>query len=134
MTEYLLDSCALIAFFAAEPEAVILKEMFLKGENSKFYLNFVNYGEVIYNLRLKGYSEENIIKVQNRIKNYLDIQFLKTDDFETVELACDFKAKGGVSYFDAFILASAKKKKLTIVTKDQEFKKFEKQVKILWLK
>jgi predicted nucleic acid-binding protein len=133
MKEYILDSCALLAYFMDEKEADHMEEILLKAEQN-LYLNFVNYGEALYILRNRGFPKESVLKVQNRIKNYLGIEFLKTDDFETVELACDFKAKGGISYFDAFILASAKKKKLTIITKDQEFKKFEKEVKILWLK
>ena len=130
--KYLLDSCALISYILGEEEAVTIKDL-LKNTKHQFFLNYINYGEILFILGKKGLKNEVLEEVKNSLKHYLSITFLKTDNFEIIELASELKTKGGLAYFDALILATSKKYKLTIITKDQEFKKFSKDFQILFL-
>lgn len=130
--KYLLDSCALISYVMGEKEALAVKDL-LKNTKNEFFLNYINYGEILFILGKKGLKTQALEEVKNSLKYYLNITFLKTDTFEIIELASELKTKGGLAYFDALVLASSQKHKLTIVTKDQEFKKFSKDFKILFL-
>jgi predicted nucleic acid-binding protein len=49
------------------------------------------------------------------------------------EIAADYKLEGGISYADCFLLVEAEKHGGLIVTKDKEFKKFEKRLNIHWI-
>lgn len=53
---------------------------------------------------------------------------------DLVRLAAIYKAKGGLSFADGFVLATAKTLKGKIVTGDPKLKKLEKEMEILWLK
>lgn len=54
-------------------------------------------------------------------------------DKELVVLAAERKVKGGLSFADCFVWATAKRWETGIVTGDPEFRVFEKEAKILWL-
>jgi predicted nucleic acid-binding protein len=130
---YLLDSCALIAYFLGEKEGEVVKNI-LNDSNNSFYLNYVNYGEILFSLGKKGYNLDLLEEIQENLKFYLRIHFISTDDFKIVELAAKYKIDGGLSYFDALILANSQAENLTILTKDSEFEKFTKDFKIQILK
>jgi predicted nucleic acid-binding protein len=129
---YLLDSCALISYILGESEAEKMKDLLFDSKNS-FFLNYVNYGEVLFVLGKNGLKKEKLEIIKENLKSFLDIKFLSTDDFDTIEMAADYKIDGGLSYFDALILACSNKHNLTIITKDSEFKKFTSKFKILFL-
>jgi predicted nucleic acid-binding protein len=129
---YILDSCALISYIMGESEATKVKDL-LASNNNSFYLNYINYGEVIFTLEKKGLDKKSLEEVKSILKEFLDIKFLKVGSFEMVEMAAELKIRGGLSYFDALILASSKKYELTIITKDSEFNKFRKDFQILFL-
>jgi|688.fasta_scaffold218791_3 predicted nucleic acid-binding protein len=129
---YILDSCALISYILGEEEALKVKDL-LSDSSHIFYLNYVNYGEVIFTLGKKGLSEQILSQTKENLKSYLGLEFLKTDDFEIIETAAKYKIGGGLSYFDALILANSLKHGLKIITKDSEFKKFSKEFDILFL-
>ena len=130
--EYILDACVLISYILGEKEALKVKDLLFNLDNT-FYLNYSNYGEVIFTLGKKDLSESILNQIKDNLKNYLGLEFLKTDNFETVEIAAKYKINGGLSYFDALILASSKIHDLKIITKDSEFKKFTKDFDILFL-
>ena len=48
-------------------------------------------------------------------------------------LAAGFKARGGLSYADAFAAALAKERNAGLLTGDPELKTLENEIKILWL-
>lgn len=130
--KYILDSCVLISYILGEKEALKVKNL-LSETNNTFYLNYMNYGEVIFTLAKKGLSEEVLTQIKENLKSYLGLVFIKTDDFDIIETAAKYKTDGGLSYFDALILASGQKYDLKIITKDSEFKKFSKGFDILFL-
>jgi predicted nucleic acid-binding protein len=130
--KYILDSCALLSYILGEKEALVMKDLLLNSKNT-FYLNYINYGEIIFTLGKKGLQEKKLEVVKDNLKLYLGIKFVQTDNFEVVEMAANYKIDGGLSYFDALILASSKKYNLKIITKDKEFKKFSSEFDILFL-
>jgi predicted nucleic acid-binding protein len=130
--KYILDSCALLSYILGEKEALVMKDLLTDSKNT-FYLNYINYGEIIFTLGKKGLQEKKLEVVKDNLKLYLGIKFVQTDNFEVIEMAANYKIDGGLSYFDALILASSKKYNLKIITKDKEFKKFSEEFDILFL-
>jgi len=130
--KYILDSCALLSYILGEKEALGMKDLLTDSKNT-FYLNYINYGEIIFTLGKKGLQEKKLEVVKDNLKLFLGIKFIQTDNFEVVEMAANYKIDGGLSYFDGLILASSKKHNLKIITKDKEFKKFSEEFDILFL-
>lgn len=130
--KYILDSCALLSYILGEKEALVMKDLLTDSKNT-FYLNYINYGEIIFTLGKKGLQEKKLEVVKDNLKLFLGIKFVPTDNFEVVEMAANYKIDVGLSYFDALILASSKKHNLKIITKDKEFKKFSEDFDILFL-
>ena len=52
---------------------------------------------------------------------------------DLARLAAGFKARGGLSYADAFAAALAKERNAGLLTGDPELKSLEKEIKIIWL-
>jgi predicted nucleic acid-binding protein len=55
-------------------------------------------------------------------------------DLKLARQAAIYKARGGMSYGDAYAAALAKEKKAEIVTGDAKLKRLDKEIKIHWLK
>jgi predicted nucleic acid-binding protein len=54
-------------------------------------------------------------------------------DRDLTRLAAGFKARGGLSYADAFAAALAKERNAGLLTGDPELKSLDKEIKILWI-
>src|SRR3989344_3129552 len=106
--EYIIDSSALLAICLNEPEAEKMEWQLIRAREGKssLFLSVVQYGEIL-----------SIIPV----------------DRSTAEEAATAKARGGISYPDALVIATAKDRHAIILTKDREFQKFSKEVSIEWL-
>ncbi|MFZ4681399.1 MAG: type II toxin-antitoxin system VapC family toxin [Terrimicrobiaceae bacterium] len=129
----ILDSWALMAFFKGEPAALEVRSRFdLAAESGvPLALCVINWGEVVYQFERVGggSAAESVI---SDIGN-LPIEVVSADQ-DLTRIAASFKAKGGLSYADAFAAALAKDRKAELITGDPEFKVVEKEIKIDWLK
>lgn len=128
-----LDSWSLLAYFKEEKAGFKVKELLHQAAKNQInlHLNLLNWGEIYYQI-LRRFGKERLRKIITVIEQS-PIKLMPVDK-ELVILASEQKAKGGLSFADCFVLATAKRLKGLIVTGDPEFKVLEKEVEILWLK
>jgi len=128
---YVLDSSSLLCLFKGEKEANFIEKILEKSKNKKvnLYMPSIQYGEILY-ITQREFGIEKKNEIQDILDN-LPIKIFEIDKKLSIE-AAKFKAQGGISYPDCFVIAIAIKLNAKIITKDKEFKKFEKQVSIQW--
>lgn len=124
---YVLDSCALIAFFRQEEGASIVAKIFEGAAEHDFlvYIHKATIAEVYYDtLRFAGKDEaERILKVLASLP-VLPLSIFNNNFIKSIGY---FKVNHKVSFADCFVLASAFIKKATIITSDHhEFGSIEK--------
>ncbi len=132
MERYILDSYAIFVFLNHEKGFQKVKTLLQnKGkENREICLSVLSLGEIYYIL-IREVGEGKALKIITKIES-LDLKIAQIDTALTKE-AARIKAKGGLSYADSFVIASAIKLDATVVTGDPEFKKFSKVVDIEWI-
>lgn len=129
---YVLDACALTAYFEKEPGYEKVQGLLAHAASSgrALLLSTVNWGEVHYvTHRAHGLEQANMI---TRIISTFPIEIIDVDQ-DIARQAALFKVSHRLSYADCFAAALAKSKKATLVTGDREFKPLEDQIKIVWL-
>ena len=129
--KYVLDSFAILAYFAEEEGADVVEDLLNKAEKgeAKLYMNYVNLGEVYYILfREKDVNEANegVVLIKRK-----PIDFAQVDE-RIALIAGRVKATYSMSYADAFVVATAIVKEAKIVTGDPEFESVDLQV--LWIR
>ncbi len=129
--KYVLDSFAILAYFAEEEGADVVEDLLNKAEKgeAKLYMNYVNLGEVYYILfREKDVNEANegVVLIKRK-----PIDFVQVDE-RIALIAGRVKATYSMSYADAFVVATAIVKEAKIVTGDPEFESVDLQV--LWIR
>ncbi len=132
MTEIVLDSYALMAFFEGEPGADAVKKLLLDAENGKcrLLMSVVNLGEIWYSIaRVKDAktADRYISEVRGMAIEVLDA------DMETTRQAAAFKSIGGLAYADCYAAAVAALNHASLVTGDREFEKVKNEIKVVWL-
>lgn len=121
-----------MAFFNGEPAAPRVRDRFALAMEAGGLLALcvVNWGEVVYQFERAGgaaVADSVIRDIDN-----LPIEVVPVDR-ELTRLAAGFKARGGLSYADAFAAALAKDRNAGLLTGDPELRALEKEIKILWL-
>lgn len=129
---YVLDSFALLAHLEGENRGEKVTEILKRAHSGKviLYLSVINLGEVYYiTMKERGNekAEEAIMLI-----GQLPIKIVDADKDLTIE-AAKLKAKYPVAYADCFASALAIKKNIRLITGDPEFKRLEKEVKIVWI-
>ncbi len=124
---YVIDSSAILAYLLDEKEATTVKRI-LRAE-SEILLSVVQYGEVLYTCE----RERKDIGVIHEFLHSAPFRIIAADEHQTA-IAAHYKTQGGIAYPDCFALVLAKLSNATLLTKDREFKKFARRVKIRWLK
>ena len=126
----ILDSSAVMAFLQEEDGGEAMKEILRNGQSHELIMSVIQYGEILYASlkynKAKGVADARLFFQSTRTK-------IVPATKEQAELAASFKARGGIAYPDCFALALGKLRKATVVTKDKEFRKFSKEVKIRWI-
>jgi predicted nucleic acid-binding protein len=124
---------ALIAYFRDEPGAEIVENMLVTAgkKDTSLLMTDVNYAEVKYSI-IKRDGAEAWAEAA-RVLEGLSIEFCSTTR-ALADAAADFKARFKISVADAFAAALAREKKAELVTGDPEFRQFEKDIQIIWLK
>jgi predicted nucleic acid-binding protein len=134
---YLLDACALIAFFDKEPEGVIVKDLFnrIRTDDISFSMSIINLAEVYYGFIRKYKSVEQADLIM-REATELPITIIDTISHAVYRDAAHMKARYSMSLADTFLCATAKNISATIVTKDGEIAEAEQAepLSVLWIK
>lgn len=128
----LLDSFAILALLKKENNYHLVHELLKEAREQKraLIMNQINAGEVYYQV-LKRNLTEDFDKFWKTFL-MLPIEFI-ANDFDLVIEAARIKSQHSISYADCFAAATAKRENATVVTGDPEFKKLEKNMKILWI-
>ncbi len=127
-----LDSYALIAYLEGEKGADIVQQALEDSEKGKCQLlmSIINWGEVYYSMhRAKG---EKVAEECVTVIDQLPIAFFGVDRNIAYE-ASKLKAKHSIAFGDCFAASLAIQNECKVITGDKEFKKLEKEAKILWL-
>jgi uncharacterized protein with PIN domain len=127
------DSWAVLAFLEDEPSARIVRQMIIDAQQaaSALLLTTVNAGEVWYSLartRSAADADTGLVHIEQ-----LGFQIV-TADWQLARAAAAFKVAGKAAYADCFAAALAQLRGVPVVTGDPEFKQFESQIKVHWLK
>lgn len=129
---YVIDSFALLAHLEGEERGEKVTEILKKAQTGKvsLYISVINLGEVYYiTMRERGSEKADEVLM---LTEQLPIKIVDVDRDLTIS-AAKLKAQHPVAYADCFASALAVGKNIKIITGDPEFKKFEKEVKILWI-
>ncbi len=129
---YVLDSFALLAYLNGEEGHQRVAQVLgqAQEEQTRLYLSFINYGEVVYIVeRARGLTEAHrtIAAVDQ-----LPIEVIEADRRLTFA-AAHVKANYPLAYADCFTIALAQDKAATVLTGDPEFKSIESLANIEWL-
>lgn len=129
---FVLDTFAILAFYANEPGADFVRELLLQSSSGeiKLLMSTVNLGEVWYIFNRNGTPNE-----ADQVT--IEIQGMKIEivvpDWKQTRQAAVFKTKGNISYADCFAASLAKIQNAVLVTGDKEFKKLESEITVSWL-
>ena len=122
MSGYLLDACALIAFFNKEEGADVVERLF--ENKAEIFVSIVNVYEVYYDdCRTDG--EEKAKELLADIEK-LPIKIIRNIDKEVIIKAARFKVDFSISLADSIALGLGKELSAKVVTADHhEFDKIE---------
>jgi predicted nucleic acid-binding protein len=132
-SSYVFDSWALPAFLEDKPAARSVEKLIdqTRDADTALMVTTVNLGEVWYSMARARSAADADLAVEQIGR--LEFEFVPAD-WELSFNAALLKSKGKVAYADCFAAVLAKLRKAAVVTGDLEFKQFEGQVKIHWLK
>lgn len=129
---YVLDSYALLAYFAGEDGAEEVRSILesASSDANKVLLSVINLGEIVYiTERERGLaSSQEILAVVDQ----LPVDIVEADR-QAVLSAAHIKAEHPVAYADAFAIAAAQANEGVLVTGDREFEAVEDTVRISWI-
>lgn len=108
-----LDSWALLAFLKGEQAAGRVEAEWV-AEGAA--ISSINLGEVLY-IRMRAAGKDTAYEDVNEIRSRLTVV---DPSWETVEIAAAVKAAGGLSFADAFCIATAAQLNVPLLTGDPE--------------
>jgi predicted nucleic acid-binding protein len=108
-----LDSWALLAFLKGEPSAERVGAEWIAGGAA---ISSISLGEVLY-IRMRAAGEERACADVTSLRTHLSVV---DPTWETVETAAAIKASGGLSFADAFCIATATHLEAPLLTGDPE--------------
>jgi predicted nucleic acid-binding protein len=127
-----LDSFALLAHLEGEERSSPVTALLKKAQSGKvdLFMSVINLGEVYYlTMRERGSDKAEEVLL---LTGQLPVKIISPDMAMTVA-AARLKAKHAVAYADCFAAALAKGRAASLVTGDPEFKRFEDEIKIVWI-
>jgi predicted nucleic acid-binding protein len=134
---YVLDACALIAYYNDEEGSESVESVLSEALNgdSDISIHHVNLFEVYYDLQRSGGED----KANKAMDSFGDSPIAVIDTFtnELMKEAARFKLSFKISVADAFALATAKLENATLVTADHhEFDAIEEagELNFLWIR
>lgn len=133
MSRYLLDACALIAFFNKEEGADVVESLFENEE--EIFVSIVNVYEVYYDA-CRADGEEKAKELLADIEK-LPLQIIRNIDKEVIIKAARFKVDFSISLADSIALGLGKQLDANVVTADHhEFDRIEekKSADFYWIR
>lgn len=122
MSGYLLDACALIAFFNKEEGADVVESLF--ENEAEIFVSIVNVYEVYYDA-CRADGEEKAKELLADIEK-LPLKIIRNIDKEVIIKAARFKVDFSISLADSIALGLGKELSAKVVTADHhEFDKIE---------
>ncbi len=114
---YVFDSYALLALLEDEPGADLVAGVINK-QGADLYISSINLGEIYYLLlRRSGLEQAESVLESIALEDKLTVA---EASWVRVKAAASVKAKGGLSYADAFAVALAKEFAAPLLTGDPE--------------
>jgi PIN domain nuclease of toxin-antitoxin system len=108
-----LDAWAVLALLRDETSAAYVEELVFSGES---LISSINLGEALYwTERRQGQRE-----ARDQIDRLRPMLVVEDPDWPLVSAAAHIKAGGGLSYADAFCVATAQRHDATLYTGDPE--------------
>lgn len=107
------DSWALLAYLGGESAADRVESAWLDEGAA---ISSVNLGEVLY-IRMRQNGEESAVATIDQVRGLLEVI---DPDWPLVSAAASIKAGGGLSYADAFCIATALRAEAPLWTGDPE--------------
>lgn len=107
------DSWALLAYLGGEPAVDRVESAWLDEGAA---ISSINLGEVLY-IRMRQGGEESAVATVDQIRGLLEVI---DPDWPLVSAAAAIKAGGGLSYADAFCIATALRTEAPLWTGDPE--------------
>ena len=138
MDSYILDACALLAFFNDEEGAETVNGLFDRAKKNEITLsmNAANLIEVYYDcIRVAG--AENADATIREIYNHFPISIIQALTPDIVREAAHLKARGKMSFADTILVATAICTRTTIVSCDHVelgSVELENQIPFLWIR
>ena len=128
----ILDAHAVMVYLEKEPGYEKVRDLLSRAAETEKHLlmTSVNWGEVYYSTRRE--KGEEIAEEVIRVLASFPIDVVDVDQ-HLAKQAGHFKSEKKMSYADCFAAALARVKKGELITGDEEFKKVEEDIKILWL-
>jgi len=138
MSNYLLDACALLAFFGGEDGAHIVKDLLTRANRKEITVSIhaANLMEVYYD-RIRTVGSASADDIIQGIYNAFPITVIETISPAVVREAAYFKATGKMSFADTILVATASCIGATIVTCDHaELEPIEQRepISFLWIR
>ncbi|MDR2869371.1 MAG: PIN domain-containing protein [Deferribacteraceae bacterium] len=132
MNAFVLDACALIAYFAKEDGAENIKKIFERAIYSKdtvVLMNKINLLEVYYDV-IKRYNEQEASRMLEIVAE-MPIKIIHELDDTVFKMAGLLKSKYRISLADSIALAESITRNASLISSDHhEFDVIEKQEQI----
>jgi predicted nucleic acid-binding protein len=110
---FVFDSWALLAYLGGEPTAGRIQSAWLEEGAA---ISSINLGEVLY-IRIRQDGEESAAATVDQVRGLLEVI---DPDWPLFSVAGSIKAGGGLSYTDAFCIATALRAEAPLWTGDPE--------------
>jgi PIN domain nuclease of toxin-antitoxin system len=108
-----LDSWAVLALLQGEAAGPRVRDAIAGGQAR---MSSVNLGEVHYRL-VRAFGRGVAVERTNAVRSAVSVE---NADWDLVRAAAEVKAEGGMSYADAFCVATALRHRLPLMTGDPE--------------
>lgn len=107
------DGWALLAYLGGEPTAGRIESAWIEEGAA---ISSINLGEVLY-IRMRQEREDSAVGTIDQVRSLLEVI---DPDWPLVSAAASIKARGGLSYADAFCIATALRVEAPLWTGDPE--------------
>jgi len=108
-----LDAWAMLAVLQGEPAAERVRTLMAEDDT---VASAVNVGEVLYRVTRES-GERRALELVERVRGVVEVE---DPDWPLIRAAARVKARGGVSYADAFAVATAHRHRAPLYTGDPE--------------
>lgn len=119
-----LDAWALLAFLKGEAAASRVEAVWIEQSVA---MSAINVGEALY-LRMRERGSDIAREEVRKLRSYMTVVDASWD---LVSAAAEIKARGGLSYADAFCIATANRLDAPLLTGDPEILAFSDEAEIV---